>query len=94
MSTSTCEGRRVQPWRIDKLLYKPWHIHKHVDAWITPISNLAPALSPLHFFFFNSETKNISRWCASYITGRGRGGEDLSPEDLQLDVVVLSVVKF
>jgi len=40
----------VQPWRIDKALYKPWHIHKHVDAWITPISSLVLTLSPLHFY--------------------------------------------
>jgi hypothetical protein len=44
----------VQPWWIDKPLYKPWHIHKHVDASITPISSLVLTLSPSHF-------PNISR---------------------------------
>ncbi len=37
----------VQPWRIDIRLYKPWNIRKHIDAWITPISNLVPTSSPL-----------------------------------------------
>ena len=75
----------VQPWSIDKPLYKPWNIHKHVDAWITPISTLVLTLSPLHFPDISGDVvlQGIWTWDLYF-----------SPEDLQLDVFVLRVVEF
>jgi hypothetical protein len=52
----------VQPWWIDKSLYKPWHIHKPVDAWLTPISNPVLTLSPSHFSNISSDVVVLQGW--------------------------------